>query len=608
MRFYAHGLPWPRVAVPRSSASQARVLSALAVATVLLSVPAARAQTIYPIDRAEILAGATFDLKVELPGAPPAAAIKVTIDGRDAAELTGKNAEIVVREDGLGHTAYWLRGVSLATPGAKVVAAEVSTASGAAAVARAQVTWDVYATPVRKARNVILLIGDGMSVAHRTAARILSKGIREGRYGGDLAMDDMPAMALVSTAGSDSIITDSANSASAYTTGHKTCVGALGVYCARNKGALAHPRVETITSLVQRRHAMAVGVVTNAEIVDATPAAMVAHTLLRRDRDDIVRMFFEAAPDVVLGGGSANFLPRGRPDSLRRDDIDYLEAFKAKGYAFAATASELAAKAADSGTVRLLGLFNTGNIDGALDLKVQRKGSTARFPDQPDLVEQTKAALAILARKPNGFVLMVESARIDKYSHSLDWERAVFDTIMLDKAVEAAKDFARDRDDTLIIVVPDHAHPVSLVGTFDDARPGQLPRDKLATYGDAGFPAYPAPDAKGYPPSVDVQRRLAMMFGAYPDHCFAGKPSPDGEFQPAVPSTLRSSAVTNERNCRPGTVRLFGNLPLDQLAGVHAGDDVVLTAMGPGSELLRGRIDNTRVFRVMATALGLAAP
>ena len=69
-----------------------------------------------------------------------------------------------------------------------------------------------------------------------------------------------------------------------------------------------------------------------------------------------------------------------------------------------------------------------------------------------------RAALDVLSKNDKGFVLMVESGRIDKYSHSLDWERAVYDTIMLDNAVKVAKEFAGDRNDTLIIVVADHAH------------------------------------------------------------------------------------------------------------------------------------------------------
>ena len=118
---------------------------------------------------------------------------------------------------------------------------------------------------------MILFIGDGMSLAHRVAARLLSKGIAEGKALGKLAIDDMPQMALVATAGSDSIITDSANSASAYATGHKSAVNAMGVYADRTADPFDDPKVETITSLVKRRPGMAVGIVTNTEIEDATP-------------------------------------------------------------------------------------------------------------------------------------------------------------------------------------------------------------------------------------------------------------------------------------------------------------------------------------------------
>ena len=99
-------------------------------------------------------------------------------------------------EDGGDHSAYWIRDASLAKPGSYVVEA-------AAGDRKANVTWEVFDTAARKAKNVILFIGDGLSIAHRTAARILSKGLVEGRYGGELAIDDMPHMALVSTSGTD---------------------------------------------------------------------------------------------------------------------------------------------------------------------------------------------------------------------------------------------------------------------------------------------------------------------------------------------------------------------------------------------------------------------
>ena len=151
----------------------------------------------------------------------------------------------------------------------------------------------------------------------------------------------MPHMALVATAGSDSIITDSANSASAYATGHKSAVNAMGVYADRTDNPFDDPKVETISSLVKRRLGMAVGIVTNTEIEDATPAAMVAHTRRRAAYDEIVEQFFAAKPDVLMGGGSANFLPKGAAGARRKDDVDYIAKFRDAGYAVAATGTEL---------------------------------------------------------------------------------------------------------------------------------------------------------------------------------------------------------------------------------------------------------------------------
>jgi alkaline phosphatase len=199
-------------------------LTVLLSGFVLLSGSPLSAQTVYPIDRAEILAGAQFDFKVEFPDRVDPAKLKVTVNGEDYAAAFGRAGTFIDREDGKDQSALILRDVTLAKPGS--VAVEVSDGTGNRSVA-----WTVYETGPRKARNVILFIGDGMSPAHRVAARILSKGISEGKSLGKLAIDDMPHMALVATAGSDSIITDSANSASAYATGHKSAVNAMGRLC-----------------------------------------------------------------------------------------------------------------------------------------------------------------------------------------------------------------------------------------------------------------------------------------------------------------------------------------------------------------------------------------
>ncbi|MEY9756009.1 alkaline phosphatase [Bradyrhizobium yuanmingense] len=579
--------------------------SALASLIVLCWASSSSAQTIYPIDRAEILAGAKFDFKVELPGLVDPAKLKVTVNGADYAAAFGRSGTFVEREDGKEQSALVLRDVTLTKPGS--VNVDVSDGTR-----QRSVTWTVYDTGPRKAKNVILFIGDGMSPAHRVAARILSKGISEGKSRGKLAIDDMPHMALVATAGSDSIITDSANSASAYATGHKSAVNALGVYADRSASPLDDPKVETITSLAKRRLGMAIGVVTNTEIEDATPAAMVAHTRRRAAYDDIVEQFFAAKPDVMLGGGSAYFLPKSAAGSKRKDETDYIAKFRDAGYQLATTAGELSASAAKQETSKLLGLFATGNMDGALDRKFLKGGGVKKFPEQPDLTEQVQAALKILSKNEAGFFLMVESGMIDKYAHLLDMERAVYDTIMLDNAVRQTREWARARgDDTLILVLADHNHPNSLVGTVNDdmATVPNVPlRERVGVYDKAGFPNYPAPDAEGYPSRIDVSRRLAIFSASLPDHYETFRPKLDNPNEPTVKAGDDGTFKANDKYKEvPGAVLRPGNLSSLVGASVHSGEDVIVTAAGPGSERVHGSMDNTEVFRVMADALGLAA-
>jgi alkaline phosphatase len=206
---------------------------------------------------------------------------------------------------------------------------------------------------------------------------------------------------------------------------------------------------------------------------------------------------------------------------------------------------------------------------------------------------------------------MVESGMIDKYAHLLDMERAVYDTIMLDNAVRQTRDWARARgDDTLILVLADHNHPNSLVGTINDdmsTTPNAPLRERVGVYEKAGFPNYPAPDAEGYPSRVDVSRRLAIFSASLPDHYETFRPKLDNPNELTVkgdqPNTFKASEKYKDV---PGVVLRFGNLPAMIGASVHSGEDVILTATGPGSERVHGSMDNTEVFRVMADALGLA--
>src|ERR1700674_2310157 len=114
----------------------------------LAATVAAQAQTIYPLNRAEILSGSKFDLKVEFPGAPPAAAIRVSINGADAASVIGKIASVIEREEGGDYSAFWIRDAVLTRPGRYVVEA-------VAGDRKSSVAWDVFDTPSARAKNVI---------------------------------------------------------------------------------------------------------------------------------------------------------------------------------------------------------------------------------------------------------------------------------------------------------------------------------------------------------------------------------------------------------------------------------------------------------------------
>jgi len=562
-------------------------------------ISAAHAQAIYPIDKAEILAGAKFDIKVEFNQVVNPNEVAITVNGMPANKIIATKSEFISNENGKGSSILY-RDVQLTKAGKYQVVASTSQEE-------LKVTWEVYASGPRRVKNVILFIGDGMTIANRTAARVLSKGITEGKYQGRLAFDDMPNTAMIGTSGSDSLITDSANSMSAYTTGHKTAVNAMGVYVSRASDNLSHPKVETITELLKRKTKMSVGIVSDAELQDATPGAMVAHTRRRADKQYIADQLLASKAEVILGGGSAYFYPQSSKGSKRKDENNLVETFKTDGYQVAFTKQELIAASENKNTKKLFGVFHPDNMDGSLDRLFLKKNTVSQYPNQPDLTEMTRSAIDVLSRNPNGFFLMVEAALIDKFNHPLDWERAAFDTIMLSNAVQIAKDFAKTHPDTLIIVTPDHTHSGSISGVVHDDRPGPL-REKVGVYASAGFPNYPKADIQGYPNEIDVSKRLAFFYGNYPDHYETLHPKLDGTFVPAVKGD-GGKYVANPKyiQLQEDAIHMNGNLPSHQEVGVHTADDAVLNAMGPGSEKFRGFMDNTEVFKVMVQTLGLGS-
>ena len=564
-----------------------------------LYIGAAQGQAIYPIDKAEILAGSKFDIKVELKQVVNQNDLIIEVNGIPANKTILAKPEFISDENGKGSSIIY-RDVQFSKAGQYVITARSPQE-------KLQVTWDIYASGPRRVKNVILFIGDGMTIANRTAARVLSKGISEGKYQGRLAFDDMPSTAMIGTSGSDSLITDSANSMSAYTTGHKTAVNAMGVYVSRASDNLSHPRVETITELLKRKTNMSVGIVSDAELQDATPGAMVAHTRRRADKQYIADQLLASKAEVILGGGAAYFYPQSAKGSKRKDENNLIDAFKMDGYQVAFTKQELITAAENKNTKKLFGVFHPENMDGSLDRLFLKKNTVSQYPNQPDLTEMTQTAIDVLSRNPNGFFLMVEAALIDKFNHPLDWERAAFDTIMLSNAVQIAKDFAKTHPDTLIIVTPDHTHSGSISGVVHDDKPGPL-REKVGIYAAAGYPNYPKADVQGYPNQIDVSKRLAFFYGNYPDHYETMHPKLDGTFVPAIKDES-GKYIANPKyiQLQEDAIHVGGNLPSHQDVGVHTADDAVLNATGPGSEKFKGFMDNTEVFKVMVQTLGLGS-
>lgn len=250
----------------------------------LPSVEAAEVR-ILPVDRAKFWAGAKFDFDVEVKGDQQLKDVAITVNGQPADKFFGQ--KLVKKDLGNGVTSYRADQVTFPKTGAYEV--KVTAQDGAGKGVSAAGYTVVSEKAPKRAKNVILFVGDGMSLQAREIARILSKGLTNGKYNDLLAMEKLEHNAVITTSGYDSLVTDSANSASAYATGHKSVVNAMGVYEDSTKDPFDDPKVENISEIVKRTRGMSVGVVTQAESTDATPAAMIGHTRRRARQDWLAR-------------------------------------------------------------------------------------------------------------------------------------------------------------------------------------------------------------------------------------------------------------------------------------------------------------------------------
>ncbi|KQR01074.1 alkaline phosphatase [Deinococcus sp. Leaf326] len=569
----------------------------LSLALLVCSAASAADLKVYPYDGAKFVPGQRFDLRIEVENVQNFQGATVTLDGQPVAGLVQTTTKPTSVE-------WALRGQSLPT-GLHELSVRYRDAAGEATkTAR----WYVVPAAAARAKNVILFIGDGLGWNTVNAARLVAHPYNpaNGTATGQLAMmSGLSGMATVTTSSYDSALADSANTASSIATGQKIQVNALNVYPDNTADTLDNPRVETITAMLKRSMGKGVGIVSSAFGVDATPAAFASYTRRRGDYQAIADQYFkgDVQPDVLLIGGSRDFIPSTAPGSRRKDTTDWITDSQKQGYTFVSTRTELNA----ANTNKLFGLFNIDNVPSYLDRAQYKTGEAlGDFGDMPYLWDSTKKAVETLEKNPNGFFLMVEAGMIDKYEHPLDWQRAVWDVLELDKTVEWAKEYAKTHPDTLILVTADHAHSLSVFGGYD-ATKGPGKREAVGVYESAGFPTYgDKRDANGLP-LPETARTYAVGFAAVPDYCetYLGRRI---FLDPAVSngkSGAEAGFVPNPKICEEGAVTRTGNLPPTANQGVHTADPLPLFAFGPGSENFFGMMDQTDLFFSMARALGL---
>jgi alkaline phosphatase len=268
-----------------------------------------------------------------------------------------------------------------------------------------------------KAKNIILMIGDGMGSSQVFAAYTAQKG--------QLNMMTFPVTGFSLTQSESHYITDSGAGGTALSTGKRTYNGAIGVDM--NKQPLP-----TILEIA-KQNGLATGIVVSCAVTHATPADFYAHQASRALDEDIAADLLKTQPDVVIGGGYKFF-------ANRKDGRNLIEELKKAGYQFADSTADLSS-------------YKSGKLVALMAYGHPAKITAGRGDLLP---KGTQTALNILSQNKKGFFLMVEGSQIDWAGHDNDFEYNVQETIDFDKAVGIALDFAKKDGNTLVIVTADH--------------------------------------------------------------------------------------------------------------------------------------------------------
>lgn len=460
---------------------------------------------------------------------------------------------------------------------------------------------------VRRAKNVILFIGDGMGISTVTASRIM-EGQMLGKDGekNSLAFEKLPYLALSKTYSANQQTSDSAPTMTAMVTGVKTNDGVLSVdqevaRAEKDNTVIQAHKLTTILELA-KASGMATGVVTTARVTHATPAATYAH-IAERDWEadsnlaagatvkDIAAQSVDNfaannGMEVLMGGGRTYFMPKTAFDpeyptvkGRRNDGRDLTAEWQTKfGGNYVWNKAQFAA--IDPTTTKsLLALFEPSHVQYEAD----RVGLDTA--GEPSLAEMTDKAIDILKKNDKGFFLMVEAGRIDHGHHAGNAYRALTDTIALSDAVRKALE-KTDSKDTLIVVSADHSHVFTIAGYPKRGNPilGKVvePGKTTPTLAKDGLPYTTLSYANG--PGYHV-----LPLG--------------GDTVYSQPITAgRGNDMTNVDTTDEG----FHQESLVPLSSeTHAGEDVAIFASGPKAHLFHGVKEQNYIFHVMKDALGL---
>ena len=277
-------------------------------------------------------------------------------------------------------------------------------------------TSETITLEVKKPKNIILLIGDGMGLSQVSASQFYNESATN--------FERFPIVGLIKTSSSSDVITDSAAGATAFASGVKTYNGAIGV----TPDSLS---VETIVEQISVRR-ISTGLISTSSITHATPASFYAHVKSRRMEEDIALHLVNSEIDFFAGGGSKFF-------NARKDKVDLTIQLIEKGF--------------DVNTEKL-----PKNIsDKKQAILLSEKGMPTMKEGRGDfLPKATQLALNYLSKNEEGFFLMVEGSQIDWGGHDNDADYLISELIDFDKTMGVVLDFAKQNGETLVIVTADH--------------------------------------------------------------------------------------------------------------------------------------------------------